>query len=399
MEVPESSMHVSTRHCLQDCAASGAVLALPTTVDFRPVPQPLGTTSGGASVLLANTNSATNITISNIAASGDFSLAGNCVGTLAAGGDCLLSATFTPTTAGTRMGTITITDTAPGSPHTITLIGTTVVPGADLEPPQLSFGSQAVGTTSTSQVATLTNSGGAPLTVGRISVSGDFTENNNCGASVAPTASCQINISFAPTAAGARTGTLTVVDDATGTPQTVALSGTGISADLGLGVAAGTSSSTTVAAGQSAAYTLSIGGSGAAGTASMSCTGAPLGVICAIPATQSISATVPATFSVNVTTTSRTLTAHRLQSSALLASFGVLTILGMWVWPGRQRDREPTHQRLLLLLLATALLQASCGSGGSHSNPVTNPNGTPVGTYTLTVKAVLGRRQTQRHSH
>ena len=76
--------------------------------------------------------------------------------------------------------------------------------------------------------------------------------------------------------------------------------------NLGLGVVGGDSSSATVTAGQSASYTLSIGGDGMGGTAMLSCTGAPAGANCTVPASQAFNSTTPTTFNVGVTTTART---------------------------------------------------------------------------------------------
>jgi len=50
---------------------------------------------------------------------------------------------------------------------------------------------------------------------------------NSCGATVAAGASCLIKVTFTPTQVGVRNGTLSVFDNAPGSPQTVSLSGTG----------------------------------------------------------------------------------------------------------------------------------------------------------------------------
>jgi hypothetical protein len=57
--------------------------------------------------------------------------------------------------------------------------------------------------------------------------SGDFGQSNNCDSSVAVNGSCTIHVTFSPTAPGSRSATLTVNDNASGSPQTVSLSGTG----------------------------------------------------------------------------------------------------------------------------------------------------------------------------
>jgi len=94
---------------------------------------------------------------------------------------------------------------------------------------------QTIATTSPPQFVALTNIGTGALAVSSITVSGDFTAVNNCGSTVAIGASCAIAVTFTPTAAGTRSGTLSVVDDAAGSPHTVTLSGTGQTAPSSTG--------------------------------------------------------------------------------------------------------------------------------------------------------------------
>jgi endoglucanase Acf2 len=111
---------------------------------------------------------------------------------------------------------------------TMNIGGNGAAPSATLSANTLAFGNQNVGTTSAAKTLTLTNNGPGVLTIGGVAVTGDFSQTNNCGTSLAANASCAINVSFKPTAAGARTGTLTVSDNASNSPQTAALSGTGV---------------------------------------------------------------------------------------------------------------------------------------------------------------------------
>jgi hypothetical protein len=120
----------------------------------------------------------------------------------------------------------------------------------------------------------LENTGLLALQVSHIQTTGVFAETNVCGATLAPGAGCIIMVTFAPTAAGAAIGTLTIGDSAADSPQTVSLTGTGGTPSLGLGVASGGSASATVSAGATATYSLSIGGSGLS-AGSLTCTGAP----------------------------------------------------------------------------------------------------------------------------
>jgi VCBS repeat protein/centrosomal CEP192-like protein/ASPM-SPD-2-Hydin domain-containing protein/FG-GAP repeat protein len=106
--------------------------------------------------------------------------------------------------------------------------------GVSLSNTSLTFGNQAVGTTSPAQIITLNNNSTATLNISGIAVSGDFAQTNNCGSSVAAGASCAINVTFTPTVANTRTGTLTISDDAPNSPQTVSLTGTGITSAVTL---------------------------------------------------------------------------------------------------------------------------------------------------------------------
>ena len=92
-------------------------------------------------------------------------------------------------------------------------------PGAGVSPTSLTFTSQTVGTTSGSQGVTLTNTGTASLSISGISASGDFGETNNCGSSLAAGGNCNISVTFSPTGSGTRTGTLSITDNASGSPQ------------------------------------------------------------------------------------------------------------------------------------------------------------------------------------
>ncbi|MGA3324750.1 MAG: SBBP repeat-containing protein [Terriglobia bacterium] len=98
--------------------------------------QGVGTSSHAQTVTLTNTGSST-LTISGITASGDFSQTNTCPTTLSAGADCTISVTFTPVAAGTRTGTLSISDSATGSPRTSALSGTGLVSTVGPHPPDL----------------------------------------------------------------------------------------------------------------------------------------------------------------------------------------------------------------------------------------------------------------------
>ncbi|MFI5271544.1 MAG: choice-of-anchor D domain-containing protein [Ktedonobacterales bacterium] len=105
-------------------------------------------------------------------------------------------------------------------------------PGASLSPSSLAFGNQRVGTTSAAKRMTLKNTGNAVLTINSISLgganAGDFARTTTCGASLAASASCTISVTFTPATVGSRSASLSVSDNASGSPQRAALAGTGV---------------------------------------------------------------------------------------------------------------------------------------------------------------------------
>ena len=208
-------------------AVPGASLSA-TTLTFAG--QSIGTTSAAQPVTLTNTGTAA-LVLSNVAASGDFAQVNNCPTSIAAGATCTINVTFTPTASGNRFGSVTITDNAAGSPQSITLSGIgNPTPQASVSVPSLGFANQSIGSTSAAQTVTLTNSGAASLSVTSIIAAGDFSETNTCGSILSASTSCTINVTFTPTAAGPRIGSLTITDNTggiAGSTQAVALTGTG----------------------------------------------------------------------------------------------------------------------------------------------------------------------------
>jgi hypothetical protein len=101
-------------------------------------------------------------------------------------------------------------------------------------PSSLSFGSVAVGSTSGAQTVTVSNPGSSAAPVSSVSVSGPFAQTNACGAAIAAGGSCTVGVTFTPAASGTASGTLSVASSAPGSPLTVALSGTGTSANTNL---------------------------------------------------------------------------------------------------------------------------------------------------------------------
>ena len=194
----------------------------------------VGATSGTEQVEAANNNSGA-VSITSITITPPFTISTNqCAGSLAAQGDCQLFLAFAPAQRGAAMGTLTFTEGS--NTQTVALSGFGWAPANDnLSAPSLSFGGIETGQSSPVQTMTLSNTGDLPLNGIVLTVSGPFTESDNCNGQLAanyPLAACTISVQFVPNAAqlGAQTGSLTVTDTLTGGPhmQTVSLSGTGL---------------------------------------------------------------------------------------------------------------------------------------------------------------------------
>src|SRR6266481_414161 len=214
---------------------SGAVLSS-TSLSFGSQTVGVATTN---TVTLTNNGDATlNISSIAITAGGtDFSrvasASNDCGSTLAANASCIVTVSFKPSTGGPRSGTITFTTSATNSPQTVALSGSGVValPIAGLSRTSIDFGSQVQNTATTATVI-LSNTGNAVLNSISTAVTldpADFARvasaGNDCGVSLNAGASCVITVRFQPTALGQLSGTLTVNDSASNSPQSVSLTG------------------------------------------------------------------------------------------------------------------------------------------------------------------------------
>ena len=188
--------------------------------------QGVGTTSGAAAVTLLN-NQTGPLSISNIQITAPFSQINNCGTSLAPNQQCTFNVTFSPTARQFYTGTLTITDSASNSPQTVSLTGNGVIP-VTFSPAQLNFANQAAGTTSAARNISLTNNLSTTLAISSIQASAAFAQTNNCGATLGPGASCALSVTFSPAAVQSYTGSITVTDSDPSSPQSVALSGSGI---------------------------------------------------------------------------------------------------------------------------------------------------------------------------
>jgi len=369
----------------------------PTSLSFGS--QVVGTTSSPKVVTLTNTGSA-NLIITGIADAAGFFQTNNCPispQALAPAKSCAINVTFTPAAAGDAGSTLIITDNADGSPQGVTLSGVGVnAPVVVLSPPTLDLGSEPLGTSSASQVVTLKNTGSANLIITSIAGGEGFSQTNNCPISpkfLAPAQSCTINVTITPTASGNVNSTLTITDNAAGSPQVIPLSAVGVT-PFSL---TSTCNSLTVVPGQTAIYHVSLApAKGFAQSVSLSCSGEPALAGCTVsPAMVALDGATTVQATVTATTTPATSGALKWPSgpdrgnrlAGLLGLAGIAGLAGIVFLPRNRRLKRPT--RLWGLIFCLCMLSAmatvsSCGGGAGA-----DPPGTAAGTYPLTVTATF----------
>ena len=190
---------------------------------------------------LTNTGTA-NVSISSVTISGtnqsDFTITNNtCGATLAIGANCAITVTFASSTAGDFSAQLNVASNANGSPASVgltataaTSVGLSLDAGTSTSPsvPSLTFASMTAGSTSLPQVVVVTNSGSVPLSLS-IGMSGSgatlFPDTTTCGSSLAPNASCNISVTFAPKVAGSYSASLNLTDNAGSGTQSIPISG------------------------------------------------------------------------------------------------------------------------------------------------------------------------------
>ena len=218
-------------------AGTGTLTINPASLSFGSVN--LGSSSPSQSVTLSNTGTASlRFFVSLVGAdTGDFPTTDNCKQSLAAGATCTIAVTFKPEAAGARTASLNFVGGGGATAvvvQTVPLSGTGVstgTPAVKLGETSLAFGSEPEGQQTASQSATITNSGTGALSIASITFTGtnphDFTGSDNCPTLLAAGASCTVAVRFRPVETGSLTATLSIADNATGSPQTVALTGTG----------------------------------------------------------------------------------------------------------------------------------------------------------------------------
>jgi hypothetical protein len=271
--------------------------------------------------------------------------------------------------------------------------------GVLLSPTAITFGNQNVGEASAVQTVVLSNTNSTSLSIAGIAVfgaqSGDYSQTNTCGTSLAPSASCTVNVTFSPQAAGVRAAIIQITDNALNSPQSVSLSGTGIVAPgFTIGVGSGGSNSSTISAGQSATFNLALTPAGSfSGTVTLTCNVTPAATpapVCSVPGSVNVSGSSATSVTVTVSTTAPGSAGSGpaillppwvglMGWTLALGAFGLLFV-------GGRRRPQLAAAVIILVFIATA----GCGGGGSSSSPPPASGGTPAQTYTATVTATSG---------
>ncbi|CAN7255232.1 choice-of-anchor D domain-containing protein [Rhizobacter sp. LjRoot28] len=213
----------------------------PSVLSFASV---VGSDSQVMRATLSNTGNAP-LALSSVAVAGahagDFRLANSTTcasgASVAGGSSCVVDVIFKPTTTGARAASVAIAHNAAGGAASVTLNGTgslTPEPGIVLDANQVDLGAQPVAATSAARTVTLTNTGGAALTLSSLALSGtdagDFVRGGTCatGTPVASRASCTITVAINPVVLGEKNATLTIASNAPGGAITVALKATAV---------------------------------------------------------------------------------------------------------------------------------------------------------------------------
>lgn len=207
---------------------------------YSPTPLAFGSVGVGSSSTLSATftNTSPNgalFNISSITLAGSnpalYSQTNTCPATLAVNASCAFTIVFTPNTYASLPASLLIGDTS-GSTTTLNLTGTGARPTATVVPATLNFGNVGVGSTATlTSTVTNTAANGATLNIASITITGanasDFTQTNNCPASIARNATCTVAVVFKPTIYSSESATLTLADNVSSGSNIITLNGTG----------------------------------------------------------------------------------------------------------------------------------------------------------------------------
>ena len=189
---------------------------------------PVGDISAPQTVALSNTGTAV-IHIAALQTTPDFTASSNCTALVPAA-TCTIIVTFTPTATGTRISALEISSDSSTALEFISLIGAASPSTLNLSPTFLDFGTIPLSNSSTLPIQ-ITNNGTVPAIFNSLTVNGDYTfASGTCppnGSTLAPAATCTLQLTFTPAQTGTRTGTLSISTSASALPLIASLTGVG----------------------------------------------------------------------------------------------------------------------------------------------------------------------------
>ena len=235
---------------------SGTTLQIPLAIDSTPPPPTISTTSVVFPPTHLGQSSTQTVTAGTVGGSAGDALTLSTSGSSSLynpfsvspstcpknGGPCLLTITYSPTQTANGssmdMGKLLVGDSTTSLGTSATLAGTPGIPSASLSANALNFGTVSVGSASTTQQVTISNTGDGYMVINpaQISIVGpapstspspDFSFSTSGSATLAPGGSFTVSVSFDPTAVGVRNATLLIPSSAPGSPASLALNGTG----------------------------------------------------------------------------------------------------------------------------------------------------------------------------
>jgi hypothetical protein len=295
---------------------------------------------------------------------------------------------WTGNVASANSASTTVTMSAPESVTANFGAAVAAAPIASLTPTSLTFTATS-GTTGAAQSATLANSGDAPLDISGITITGtnptDFalsTGTNACGATLAAGSSCLIYVTFTPASVATFSATLSVADNAVGSPQTAALTGTGT--PLPSFILSSPTPTQTIQAGGTAQYTITATAQNGTFSSAVALTasGLPTGAV----ATFTPASVTPGSSSANSTLSIQTATtataAVTRPNSTWPFATSALALIGLCLVPGKRRRRWITMALLLFASLGAFTALTACGGGFAYIAPSQS--------YTITVTGTSG---------
>ena len=369
-------------------AATTPISMSPNSLDFGSV------LNGNALTLpmqVSNTSGAP-VIITAIGTTGDYAAVSSCPASgisLASNAGCTISVTFRPTGTGIRSGGLSLTSSATALPLNYALTGTGTQSELVVGSSALAFGNTLMGNSATASL-TLLNAGSTAISNLSVTSTGDFTVSVPCPQTVlAAGSSCAVGVTFAPTALGSRSGTLTILSSDPASPISIPLSGTGVpGGTFAITVNGGATGNDSVVSGTPATYLLTgTPGGGFAGTVALTCTpviAAPYASCSITPPILNFSGGVQTSVvTINTITSAGSSARLELRNNALETGFACLLLPGLLTGWSLRRQLRSRRMTLLALLLSTcSMLSLGCAGGGQF-----NMLYTPPGTYQYQVTA------------